>query len=103
MRYLSLLLETAAGNTTADCQTWDQVDAKLNEKNLVKIISIPKDPCGNTKMLIYVHHRDMNAKESFRMAVKQEGIFEAVNLYVQRDSSSKTSIKHFTSFQVLIL
>lgn len=69
----------------------------------MKIISIPEDPCGNTKMLIYVHHRDMPAKECFRIAVKQEGIFEAVNLYVQRDSCSKTSIKHFTFFQVLIL
>lgn len=61
----------------------------------MKIVSIPKEPCGNTKMLIYVHHRDMHAKECFRMAVKQEGIFEAVNLYVQRDSCSKTSIKLF--------
>lgn len=69
----------------------------------MKIISIPKDPCGNTKMLIYVYHRDMRAKECFRIAVKQEGIFEAVNLYVQRNSSSKTSLKHFTSFQVQIL
>lgn len=76
---------------------------KLKKKNLMKIISILKDPCGNTKMLVYIHHRDICAKERFRIAVKQEGIFEAVNLCVQRDSCSKTAIKHFTSFQVLIL
>lgn len=40
----------------------------------MKIISILRDPCGNTKMLIYTHRRDICVKERFRIAVEQEGI-----------------------------
>lgn len=69
----------------------------------MQTISSLRDPGGNSKMLIYVHHGDIRVKECFRFAVKQEGIFEAVNLYVQWDSCSKTAIKHCVSFQVLIL